>query len=1400
MNDIRKMLKKMIISGLGLIPALLITTRIYASDFKSGYSYVTYGLESGLISAEINAIEQANDGYIWVGSYSGLYRYNGAKFEKMDLDGSISSVVSLFEDSKDDLWIGTNDSGIACYDSKSGNVTIYSTKNGLASDTIRSVCEDEEGNIYVGTSTDVCIIGSDGSVKKLDHLGNIDCAYSLNYIGNGRVSGVTRDGELFVIKKDELIASRSGKDITNSYTSAAYAGNDTFIVGSTGQELIEVRITDKGLKETAKYETAGLQDFNSIIFSEEYGGFFLGSSNGFGFFDNNSKKTENLSREDFSTAVSDIVLDYQGNIWFASSKQGICKASANTFVDIFKKADIRQSAVNALLLDDKDLYVGTDTGLVVIDTKTCKKRECGHEEIFSGQRIRHLFKDSKGNIWVSDYGKNGLVKISPDGRETIFNEATKKTLGSRFRLVTELSDGDIVAASVEGLNYIRNDKVIKTLGKDDGLNITTILTMVERKDGSLLVGSDGDGIYVIRDGKITDRIGADEGLTTQVVLRIVPCEGGYIYVTSNGLFTDIEGKEIKRITGFPYNNNYDIYLSEAGQAWISSSAGMYIVNTEDLLDDGKYNYILLNRSYGFDTTFTANAWNVVDGNMLFLCCTDGVRRINMKTCTDHNNDYNVVLSRVECDGNKISEENGVFHIPAGTKRLMLEPAILNYTSSNPLVFLQLEGSGDEGLYIRQSEMTDMYYTSIVHGNYNLFIKVIDELSGEVLKEASFQLSKPAHFYETLVFRALILLLIILVIALVVWFAAKISNMAIINRQYEQIKEAKEEAEYANQAKSRFLANMSHEIRTPINAVLGMDEMILRESSEKEIRNYASDIYTSANTLLSLINDILDSSKIESGKMEIVPVEYDPATLIRDLVNMISQRARAKDLKLHVHVAEDIPSQLYGDDVRVRQVVTNILTNAVKYTPSGSVTLSVTGRRDGEDEILTFSVEDTGIGIKEEDLPKLFEAYRRIEEGRNRHIEGTGLGMNITIQLLALMSSKLEVESVYGKGSRFWFDLRQKIVDETPLGNFENTLLNPGEVYSYEGGFEAPDAKILVVDDNEMNLKVFKSLLKVTKIQVTTATGGREAIELASKEIFNIIFTDHMMPDMDGIETLHHLKELPNCKYVPIYVLTANAVTGAREQYMEEGFDGFISKPIVSDKLEQVIRENLPEDMIHPLSGENETARSQGQGSSVPDDLPSVEGLDWSYAWLHLPDLELLTSSLKEFYEVLMLNADKLQGMYEKLPESEAVEAYRIQVHAMKSTAATVGIVPLAGMAKMLEFAAKDGNIDTIRYMHDIFIREWRSYGEKLRGVFGLGEDDGKERPEGNRQELLSMLGELSPAMEELDVDTADALVEKMRGYRYNDIIDGLVKKLSAAVADLDIEMSQEIMEEIKKEV
>ncbi len=407
-----------------------------------------------------------------------------------------------------------------------------------------------------------------------------------------------------------------------------------------------------------------------------------------------------------------------------------------------------------------------------------------------------------------------------------------------------------------------------------------------------------------------------------------------------------------------------------------------------------------------------------------------------------------------------------------------------------------------------------------------------------------------------------------------------------------LQEQRDIADSANAAKSRFLANMSHEIRTPINAVLGMDEMILRESREDTIRSYASDIMSAGKTLLSLINDILDFSKVEEGRMEIIPVQYELATLINDLVNMISDRAVKKSLKFNVEVNENIPHLLFGDEMRIRQCALNVLTNAVKYTEKGSVSLKIDYKeKDWENIILQFTVSDTGIGMKAEDIEKLFQPYQRIEEERNRAIEGTGLGMSITRQLLDLMGTELEVQSEYGKGSVFSFAIEQKIIDPDKIGDYARRFSEIKEKdHVYRELFHAPDARILVVDDTEMNLTVMQSLLKQTQIRIDTASTGKDAITLATVNKYDVLFIDHMMPDMDGIETLKHIRESGKNQSTAAVALTANAVSGARDSYINAGFSDYLSKPVDSSLLEQMLYTYIPKDKLQKVTEDSSKVR------------------------------------------------------------------------------------------------------------------------------------------------------------------------------------------------------------------
>ncbi|MBU5477951.1 response regulator [Eubacterium sp. MSJ-13] len=432
---------------------------------------------------------------------------------------------------------------------------------------------------------------------------------------------------------------------------------------------------------------------------------------------------------------------------------------------------------------------------------------------------------------------------------------------------------------------------------------------------------------------------------------------------------------------------------------------------------------------------------------------------------------------------------------------------------------------------------------------------------------------------------------------------------------EEAEKAKAEAIAAANAKSVFLANMSHEIRTPINAILGMDTMILRESTDKDILEYAGNIQSASQTLLSLINDILDFSKIETGKLELVQGDYALSSLINDVYHMLLGKAKEKGLALNVESDKNLPAKLYGDEVRIRQIIVNILNNAIKYTEKGSVTLKVgmseqtttaaitsnkatTAAIDIENEsnlynnntpdsqatkniIITFTITDTGIGIKQENIPHLFDSFSRFDENKNKHIEGTGLGLAITKQLTELMSGRIKVTSEYGKGSVFEVSIPQKVVSDLKIGDISEKYNAAPDKKKKKALFTAPDAKVLVVDDVKMNINVFKALLKRTEISVASAMSGPEALEMIKENKYDIIFLDHMMPDMDGIETYKHMKELeqnPN-KDTTVIMLTANAIMGAKEEYIGIGFSDYLSKPVQAPKLEAMILKYLPEELV-----------------------------------------------------------------------------------------------------------------------------------------------------------------------------------------------------------------------------
>ncbi|MBR6316058.1 MAG: response regulator [Lachnospiraceae bacterium] len=497
------------------------------------------------------------------------------------------------------------------------------------------------------------------------------------------------------------------------------------------------------------------------------------------------------------------------------------------------------------------------------------------------------------------------------------------------------------------------------------------------------------------------------------------------------------------------------------------------------------------------------------------------------------------------------------------------------------------------------------------------------------------------------------------------------------------------ADAANRAKSEFLANMSHEIRTPINAILGMNEMILREADNPDILDYSYNIRSAGKTLLSLINSILDFSKIEDGKMELMNVSYDTADLITNLYNSISERARSKGLTFTLDIDRNLPTTLLGDDVRLTQIIMNLLTNAVKYTKKGSVTLIMKDEgHEGNLIELFVAVKDTGVGIKEEDMKKLFESFERIDEKRNRNIEGTGLGMAIVTRLLDMMDSELVVDSQYGKGSEFSFTINQQIVDALPIGDYEERMKHASVQRTENRTMRIKDTSILVVDDNEMNLKVFRNLMKIYGVKPDTAGGGAEAIEMIKNKHYDLIFLDHMMPGMDGIETLRILRDeklVP--EDTPVIALTANAVTGAKETYLEAGFDDYLSKPLDVLQLEDKLLAYVAKDHIYYTKDDKagwKKTGSAGKKETVRETksskLPDVGNEEQKHAGIHNRDGSS-GSGIMEFTPddgVMEFSPD--DGVMEFSPGDGAVKEQKTDYDQIIATLKACGINTEKGLA------------------------------------------------------------------------------------------------------------------------
>ncbi len=604
----------------------------------------------------------------------------------------------------------------------------------------------------------------------------------------------------------------------------------------------------------------------------------------------------------------------------------------------------------------------------------------------------------------------------------------------------------------------------------------------------------------------------------------------------------------------------------------------------------------------------------------------------------------------------------------------------------------------------------------------------------------------------------------------------------------------------------FLANMSHELRTPINTILGLNELILRESQEDAIKEYALDIRHAGNVLLTLVSDILDFTKLEAGQMTLSEGVYDISSMLNDLINGISVHLRKKKLDLELDIARDVPHKLSGDELHIRQILNNLLTNAVKYTEKGKVTLHLGWEWAGDDAVtLKLAVEDTGVGIREKDLSKLFGAFQRMDMARRDTNDRTGLGLAITNRLVTMLGGKLEVQSTYGKGSVFSFTLVQKVIDKEPLGDFEQQY-NESLVSAknYRQKFIAPMGRVLVVDDNAMNLAVAQGLLKETRLQVDVAGSGQECLELLKRKTYDVICLDHMMPVMDGVETLHAIKEMEGNPAVntPVIALTANAVTGAREYYLEEGFQDYLTKPIDSEKFEEMLIRYLPANLVYLTKDEQKGAggdeEDEAEVSMQETKLRGI-GFNMRNGLKYMGNnRELYGKVLNDFHTILKEKEEALQDFLKKRDMS----GFAIIVHSLKGNARNVGADDLADEAFELEKMSKAGQLEDVEVRSPILFNLMKSMSKDLKTYLdgnakksGKAAKPAKEEPKVriSDDEWKKALRELAGRLDDFDGDSVNLKLEELKRYDRPEADRKMLRLCEKAVKDYAYDVALEIV-------
>lgn len=760
------------------------------------YIRKVYNGDNGLPGGMANDIVQTKDGVLWIGTYGGLYRYYGNDIEWMNNIESIKTVNCLYTDEAGRLWIGTNDNGLSIY--INDKITNELTKaDGFPSNSVRCITEGANGFYYAGTTDSLVVLTMSGGLKVYDTIEEVVYARRICADKSGNVAAVSDEGALYLIQGTEVAAKLTADENGESFRSCTFDENGALYVGSSLNTVKKYDISEGTFKELASFECGQLAGINSLTCSDD-GTLFLCAENGAGYI-TAGNEYHSIDVSGFNSSIEHMLIDYQGNLWFTSSRRGLLCLCRSVFTEMNEFDGLSGNVVNTVTRWQDTLYFGTDSGLdAVNNNQSIITKQL--IEALDGVRIRCLMSDSENNLWICTSGK-GVWEVAPNGNIKKYDSGNG-TLGDKFRSAIEITDGTIAAAGDYGISFINNGKVINTIGSSDGLTNPKLLTLCERKDGSILAGTDGNGIAVIKDGRIVQEIKQEDGLSSDIILRIVKNsdDDGYFIVTGNGLCYLDSNDEIRILSNFPYYNNYDIIEGNRNELFVLCSAGIYVVDKTELLEGNNVNYLLLDAKKGLRIALTPNSWNYIDENdNLYLSGDTGAVYFNINEYDFSMRSYRVLLKEIATDGESILIEKGTETvIPAGTSEILITPEIVNFSVNDPDISVYLEGFDSEPRVMPQSEMKSIIYSNIPSGRYVFRLAILDSRTGSIIAENTYKIFKEREIYDNWWFRLYAGTVAVITIAYLTWLIVRTQIQKTLRMQKMELDFAKNQIKMGNE--------------------------------------------------------------------------------------------------------------------------------------------------------------------------------------------------------------------------------------------------------------------------------------------------------------------------------------------------------------------------------------------------------------------------------------------------------------------------------------------------------------------------------------------------------------------------------------------------------------------------